>query len=169
MVRVSAAEDNFIAFSRRPTCAQTMDGLRYAAGQNRYVYAMSAACRSSRGTLSALRQLPTRPLKFFRCSLARARDNKAASKPVIMKLTVHSHVRCLLSEKAHRYLNISRRFEATLPFYPLYKASNEKTRVPAQVFFITFITHNSSHVIHLQCALQDTCNEVCTSMTWILP
>lgn len=92
------------------------------------------ACRSSRGTLSVLRQLPTRPLKFFRCSSARARDNKATSKPIIMKLTVHSYVRCLLSEKAHRYLNISRRFEATLPFYLLYKASNEKTRVPARVF-----------------------------------
>jgi len=57
--RVSAAADNFIAFSNRPTYMRTMDGLRYAAGQNRYVYAMSAAWRSSRGTLSALQQLPT--------------------------------------------------------------------------------------------------------------
>lgn len=122
-----------LLYSRAGLLTQTIDGLRYAAGQNRYVYAMSAACRSSRGTLSALRQLPTHLLKFFRCthSSTHARDtrNKPRGKPVIMKFAVHSHVRCLLSEKAHRYLNISRRFETTLPFYPVDKAMNEKTRV----------------------------------------
>lgn len=56
------------------------------AGQNRYVYAMSAAWQSSRGTLSALQQLPTRRApsrKIFQAQfapldsrmLARARDN----------------------------------------------------------------------------------------------